>query len=182
MGKPGVIIVLIGVSGAGKTTLGQALAQRNGWRFVEADDFHPPENVAKMSAGTPLDDDDRRPWLNAVAAEMAAAAGREETVVVTCSALKRRYRDVLAAAADDVRFIHLDGDYALIRSRMETRAHFMPAALLDSQFAALERPEVGESVRSVDVSRPLDDCLTAIETCLAGWSSRVTADQGEELG
>ena len=176
-----MIIVLMGVSGAGKTTLGQALADRHGWRFVEADDFHPPENVAKMSSGTPLEDNDRWPWLRLLAGEMAAAAGRGETVVVTCSALKQRYRSVLAEAVPDVRFVHLDGDYALIRSRMAARAHFMPVGLLDSQFEALERPEVSEGVSTVDVSKPLDDCLAEIEGCLGAPENSEKAAVGRDL-
>lgn len=130
------LIVVMGVSGSGKTTVGQRLAQRLGLSFEDADDLHPAANVAKMAAGHPLTDDDRRPWLASVGAELASA---EHGLVMACSALKRRYRQVILDAAPAVRFVELEGSRALLESRMtHRRGHFMPASLLDSQLAALE--------------------------------------------
>ncbi|MER6618520.1 gluconokinase [Streptomyces xantholiticus] len=131
------LIVVTGVSGSGKTTIGQKLARRLAVPYAEGDDFHSPQNVAKMRAGRPLDDDDRRPWLDAIAAWLAEHA--ERGGVVTCSALKLRYRDRLAAVSPDVFFLHLDGPAELIAGRLTAREdHFMPLSLLQSQIAALE--------------------------------------------
>jgi gluconokinase len=130
-----MVIVVMGVSGSGKTTVGQALARRLGVVYAEADEFHPPENIAKMSAGTALTDDDRWPWLGAIAKWIGE---HPQGGVVTCSALKRKYRDVLKRGGD-VFFLHLDGTRELIAARLaERKGHFMPPALLDSQFADLE--------------------------------------------
>jgi len=130
----------MGVSGCGKTTVGRALAQALGWPFLDADDFHPRANVEKMRAGTPLTDDDRWPWLDRLTEEMTAIAARGGSAVLGCSALKQAYRDRLARAGD-VRIVHLKGDRATIDARLAGRAgHFMPPALLTSQFAALEEP------------------------------------------
>ncbi len=134
----GVTVVVMGVSGSGKSTVGELLARRLGVPYADADAFHSPANIAKMSAGTPLTDDDRWPWLDAIGAWAAGHAGRGGGVV-TCSALKRAYRDRLRAADPGLFFVHLDGSRELIGSRMAARTgHFMPGALLDSQFAALE--------------------------------------------
>lgn len=144
-------IVVMGVSGSGKTTIAAMLAERLGWRLLEGDAFHPPGNVAKMQAGTPLTDDDRWPWLRAI----AEAIGQGGDAVVACSALKRAYRDVLRGGRDDVRLVFLSGDKALIAGRMAARKdHFMPAALLDSQFATLEEPSADEHpiVVSIDTA------------------------------
>ena len=139
-----MIVVVMGVSGCGKTVVGQALAAALGWPFIEGDDYHPAENVAKMAAGTPLTDADRWPWLDRLAAEMAAILARGGHAVLACSALRQSYRDRLARAAKapgDVRFVHLRGDYATIAARLATRQHrYMPASLLASQFASLEEP------------------------------------------
>jgi gluconokinase len=130
-----MVIVVMGVTGSGKTTVGQALAQRLGVDYAEADEFHPQENIAKMSAGTPLTDDDRWPWLGTIAEWIGK---HPQGGVVTCSALKRKYRDVLKRDGD-VFFLHLDGTRELIAARLaERKGHFMPPALLDSQFADLE--------------------------------------------
>jgi gluconokinase len=135
-----VIVVLMGVCGCGKTTVGHALAEALGWPFHDADDYHPAENVAKMAAGIPLTDDDRGPWLARVASAMRRAESEHGNVVLACSALKQRYRDQLATAGD-VRFVHLAGDYDTIASRLAQRRHkYMPPTLLGSQFAALEAP------------------------------------------
>lgn len=134
-------IVVMGVSGCGKSSVGRALAQQLGARFVDADDYHPPANVAKMRAGEPLDDTDRAPWLLRLNAVLRHAAARDEPVVLACSALRQRYRDALADRLPAIRFIHLHGSFDLIAARVAARDHaYMPASLLASQFAALEAP------------------------------------------
>lgn len=136
-----MVIVLMGVSGAGKTTVGQLLAQALGAEFAEGDAYHPPENIEKMRRGIPLEDADRWPWLHNLGAQTDRWVATGKTVVLACSALKQSYRDVLAKGRPGVRFVHLAGDKALIRLRLDGRqGHYMPATLLDSQFAALEPP------------------------------------------
>ena len=139
-----MIVVVMGVSGSGKSVVGQALATALGWPFIEGDDYHPPANVAKMAAGTPLADDDRWPWYERLAAEMSSILARGGSAVLACSALKQSYRDRLARVAKkpgDVRFVHLKGDYETIAGRLARREHrYMPASLLGSQFATLEAP------------------------------------------
>ncbi len=138
--------VVMGVSGCGKSTVGKLIAQALKAHYAEGDSFHPPENVEKMRAGQPLDDHDRAPWLAAMAAAIRDWNVRGEIVVLSCSALKRRYRDVLRSGGE-VRFIHLAGDKSLIASRLAARkGHYMPPTLLDSQFAALEPPDADEAV------------------------------------
>ena len=137
-GEP-VAVVVMGVSGCGKTTVARALADRLGWTFAEADDFHPPANIAKMEAGHPLDDDDRAPWLAAIRDWLRERADDDQDVVVTCSALKRAYRETLRGGGPRVVFVHLDGDRETLEARMAGRSgHFMPGSLLDSQLATLE--------------------------------------------
>ncbi|CAL9413238.1 Gluconokinase [Actinosynnema sp. ALI-1.44] len=154
-------IVVMGVSGSGKTTLGAALARRLGVPFADADDFHPPANIAKMAAGTPLDDADRAPWLAAIAGWLADHA---DGGVVTCSALKRVFRDRLRAAAPAV-FVHLAGDPDVVRARVAARpGHFMPVSLVASQFAALEPLDADEPGVVLDLDRPVEDLVTS---CLA---------------
>ncbi|QHT58308.1 gluconokinase [Cellulomonas sp. H30R-01] len=144
----------MGVSGSGKSTVGWLLARRLGVAFVDADGLHPPANVAKMGAGEPLTDDDRLPWLGAVAAELAAAP---DGAVVACSALRRRYRDVLRDGAPGVTFVHLDGSRDLLASRLAARLdHFMPASLLDSQLATLEPLDEDEDGVVLDVGEAPD--------------------------
>jgi gluconokinase len=146
----------MGVSGSGKSTVGEALAQRLGWTYEDADSYHPKSNVAKMSAGHPLTDDDRRPWLEAIAAEIDRVAGRGSHVVFGCSALKRAYRAILVHGRDDVRIVFLDGSRELIGDRMAARKnHFMPAGLLDSQFATLERPGPDEHPIVAGIDAPV---------------------------
>jgi gluconokinase len=131
----------MGVSGAGKTTVGRLLSETLGWPFFDADDFHPPENIEKMRRGTPLTDQDRWPWLDRLNALLKDSAARGGSVLLACSALKQRYRERLAKGCRDVRWIYLKGDFALIRSRLESRkGHYMKAGLLESQYAALEEP------------------------------------------
>jgi gluconokinase len=136
-----MIILLMGVSGSGKTTVGEKLAERLGFEFRDADDFHPPENVAKMHGGVPLDDHDRAPWLENLRGLIETNLRERRGTILACSALKRKYRDFLRID-DAVRFVHLKGDYRLIEKRLEQRVgHFMNSALLQSQFDALEEPK-----------------------------------------
>jgi gluconokinase len=154
-------LVVMGVSGSGKTTIATMLATRLGWEFAEADEFHPPENIRKMSAGTPLDDDDRWPWLTAMQQWMSAQAQAGSSTVVTCSALKRSYRDLLAQADGEVCFVHLLSDVELIGERMRTRTgHFMPESLLPSQVRTLEPLQPDERGFAVDTG-PSPDQVTA---------------------
>jgi len=135
-----VIVVVMGVSGSGKTVVGQALAKDLGWPFFDADNFHPKENVAKMAAGTPLTDADRWPWLDRLAAEMKALEERGVSAVLACSALRQAYRDRISLAGN-VRYVHLSGDHDTIAARLAARKnHYMPPTLLASQLATLEAP------------------------------------------
>ncbi|WP_299564102.1 gluconokinase [uncultured Mycolicibacterium sp.] len=145
-------VVVMGVAGAGKSVVGAALARRLGVPFADADDLHPAANIAKMAAGRPLDDADRRPWLDAVGRWLAA---HRDGGVMACSALRRRYRDRLRRCCPDVEFVHLSGPFALIASRVANRPdHFMPAALLRSQFETLEPLEPDEAGLTVALDRP----------------------------
>ncbi len=150
-GAPAVIVVM-GVASSGKTSLGERLAEKLGWPFRDADSFHPPANVAKMSGGIPLTDEDRKPWLAAIAAwidDLRASGGNG---IVTCSALKKAYREVIVGARPDVALVYLRGSRELIGQRMAARQHhFMPPALLDSQFATLEEPGADENPLVVQV-------------------------------
>jgi carbohydrate kinase (thermoresistant glucokinase family) len=147
-------IIVMGVSGAGKTTLAVALAARLGWPFQEGDALHPQANVEKMRAGLALDDADRMPWLAAVRAWLDANRATGISGAVSCSALKRRYREFLVGGASDVRFVFLAGDRGLLASRLARRVgHYMPASMLDSQLATLEAPTADEAV-IVDAALP----------------------------
>jgi gluconokinase len=157
------LYVVMGVSGSGKTVIGSALARSLGVEFVEGDDFHPQENVKRMASGIALTDEDRAPWLRAIAARLRAAKDAGTGLVVSCSALKRSYRDLLRTEAGDVRFTFLNGTRALIAERIATRSgHFMPSSLLDSQFAALEGPGPDESVWESDVRESPADIVTEL--------------------
>jgi gluconokinase len=148
------IVVVMGVSGSGKTTVAAGIAQAEGWTLLEGDSFHPPANIAKMKAGTPLIDEDRWPWLRAIAAREDELLAGGQSAVVACSALKRSYRDILIGGRGDTILVYLQGSQALIAKRMKARkGHFMPPALLDSQFATLEAPGADERPIVVDISR-----------------------------
>ena len=153
-----VIVVVMGVSGSGKTTVAVLLASALGSQFQEGDDLHPAATVDKMSSGKPLTDDDRLPWLHKIAAEIDSWRARGESGVLTCSALKRSYRDIVIGDRSDVTLVYLKGSYGLIHRRMAARhEHFMPVALLDSQFAALQEPTPDENPIVVDVTgRPTE--------------------------
>ncbi|MBM7046397.1 gluconokinase [Rhizobium lusitanum] len=157
--------VVMGVSGCGKSSVGAALAARLAGVYVDGDDLHPPANVAKMSAGIPLTDADRWPWLDKVGACLAMA---DDTALIGCSALKRAYRDrIRGVVGAPVSFIHLDGTKETIFRRLQARRdHFMPSALLDSQYAALEPPDVDERAITVNIDQPLDTIVAAIIAAL----------------
>ena len=154
----------MGVSGVGKTAIGEALARELGWRFLDADDYHPPANIAKMAAGQPLGDEDRDPWLKRLNREIAKFDASGESAVLACSALKARYRRQLSEGIQRIEWVYLKGDFDLIRSRLaQRRDHYMPASLLESQFAALEPPQ---RAITVDVSADIPACVAAIASQL----------------
>lgn len=152
-------VVVMGVTGSGKSTVGLALAQRLGVHFVDADDLHPESNVAKMAAGIPLDGADRAPWLAELARTISSHKGG---LILTCSALKREYRRVLASADETLVFAHLDGPRELFEARMTARTHFMPVSLLNSQLAALEALDPDESGWVIEASLPITEIVDAI--------------------
>jgi carbohydrate kinase (thermoresistant glucokinase family) len=162
------VLVAMGVSGSGKTTLGKALAERLGWDFQEGDDLHPAANVEKMRSGQPLNDADRAPWLARIAAwiDEHLTAGRNG--VITCSALKRAYRDQLGKGRPDVIFVFMDLDQAAIAERLKhRRGHYWPPSLLASQFADLQPPQPDEHVIDVDGTRPLEAQIEQVVQALA---------------
>lgn len=151
MNVSGKAVVVMGVSGCGKTTVGQLLADRLGWEFVESDLYHSQEDIRKMSSGIPLSDDDRWPWLKHLNEVIRDAQQREQPVVVACSALKQQYRNLLSSGIEGLIYIYLKGDYELIYSRMKLREHFMEAGMLASQFEILEEPS---DALVVDINQP----------------------------
>jgi gluconokinase len=149
-----MIIVVMGISGSGKSTLGQLLADHLNVPFEEGDAYHSEANVKKMAAGTPLTDEDRKPWLETLASAMREWDANGETRVLSCSSLRKSYRDIFRAATPNLRFIFLDGAKELVRARMaERRSHFMPVGLIESQIAALEVPDGEPDVIRIDISR-----------------------------
>lgn len=151
-----MIVVVMGVSGSGKTTIGALLAERLGCEFLEGDDFHPVANVAKMAASTPLGDEDRLPWLRVLNAELR----KRESAILACSALKQSYRELLLQGVPRSTLVFLQGPFELIRSRLNARQHrYMPGSLLESQFAALEPPR---QAIEVDVGQPVELCVSGI--------------------
>ncbi|MFD4865188.1 gluconokinase, GntK/IdnK-type [Streptomyces sp. NPDC058412] len=160
---PASVVLVTGVAGSGKTTVGLLLADRLGWAFQDADDLHTAANRARMAAGEALSDEDRRPWLAAVEASIDRRIAAREPAVVACSALKRAYRDQLAGGRPDVRLVHLHGSRQLIRSRLLARhGHFFPARLMDSQFADLQEPEPDEHACVVDIDQPPEAVVDAV--------------------
>jgi gluconokinase len=167
---PPCALIVMGVSGSGKSTVAVKLAERLGWMFEDGDRFHPASNVAKMSAGRPLTDEDRWPWLQAIADEINRVAHNSGHVVIACSALRRAYRDLLVHGRDDVRIVFLDGTKALIADRLARRKdHFMPPGLLDSQFKTLEPPEPSEHPITVSIDAPVE---VIVQNIIAQLSER----------
>lgn len=159
-----MIIILMGVSGSGKTTIGERLARALDWPFYDGDSFHPPENVAQMAAGIPLTDEERDGWLAKLADLIDRLSKNNESAVLACSALKETYRQRLKQAGDDVRFVYLKGSYELIRTRLESRrGHFFSPELLDSQFETLEEPV---SAPTIDVQQKPEEVIEAIRAAL----------------
>ena len=159
-----MVVLLMGVTGSGKTTVGEKLAAERGWTFTDADDLHPAANKAKMRAGIPLTDDDRWPWLLAVRQVIEQALRDNRGAIIACSALKAAYRDVLAGGLEPVRFVLLDGDPAVLKARLVQRRHeFMNPALLESQIDTLERPP---NAIVIDIELPLDEQVRRIRRAL----------------
>ncbi|MBO4144067.1 gluconokinase [Kocuria rhizophila] len=169
------LVVVMGVSGSGKTTIGTLVAHELGVQFIDGDSLHPLENVQKMAAGTPLDDDDRWPWLEIVGRTLHEHGERREGLVVACSALKRAYRERIRSQAPSALFLHLDGTVEVLTRRIEGRSgHFMPAALLESQIETLEplAQEEGGYVLNIDqpVADMVDDAVTRLRALVAAQS------------
>jgi gluconokinase len=166
-------LIVMGVSGSGKSTIADKLAERLRWSYEDGDKFHPASNVAKMSAGHPLTDEDRWPWLQAIAGEIDRVCRAGQRAVIACSALKRAYRDVLVHGRSDVRIVYLKGTQELIARRLAARKHhFMPPGLLDSQFNTLEPPDAGENPVTVSIDAPVesivDDIVSGLRLSPAG--------------
>jgi gluconokinase len=161
------ILIVMGVSGSGKTTVASALAKHLGWPFKDGDELHPAANIAKMHSGHPLDDGDRGPWLESIAAWIDKWRAAGSRGVITCSALKRSYRAVLTKGRGEVRIVYLHGDMALIAKRLAARTgHFMPSDLLASQFATLEEPGPDEHAIRVEIDQPVNEIVAAIAAAL----------------
>lgn len=162
-----MIVIVMGVSGSGKSYLAERVAQATGWPFAEGDDFHSEANKAKMTARIPLTDEDRAPWLAALHARLLEWSQKQSPGIMTCSALKVSYRQTLAAGIPELRFVWLDPSRAILEERVAHRpGHYMPAALLDSQLATLEPPTAGEHVLRLDGTEPIDQAIANILTWL----------------
>ena len=173
-------VIVMGVSGSGKSTIGEALAKRLSWRYEDGDKFHPAGNVAKMAAGQPLTDEDRWPWLRAIADQIDRQRAAGVRSVIACSALRRVYRDILVHGRQDVRLVYLNGSQALIADRLSRRkGHFMPQGLLTSQFTTLEPPTADEHPVTVSIAAPVktivDDVLRQLDLKPASTASGGTA-------
>lgn len=167
-----MIVMVAGIAGSGKTTVGELLAARLGWEFADGDRFHSPAAVAKMHAGIPLTDDDRWPWLRAIADEIDRVCQAGGHVVMACSALKRTYRDILVHGRNDIRIVFLNGSQALIADRLAKRKnHFMPPGLLDSQFKTLEPPQTDERPFTVSIDAPVEAIVDDIAAQVASQST-----------
>lgn len=161
-----MIIIIFGVSGAGKTMIGKLLARELGWQFLEADDFHPAANIEKMRSGRPLTNEDRWPWLNSLRKQIEHSVSAGENAVLACSALKRAYRDCLRVS-DEVRFVFLRGDYPLVEKQLRSRRrHFMNPDLLQSQFDDLEEPQADEHTLTIALGRTPEEIVEEIEAKL----------------
>jgi gluconokinase len=170
-------LIVMGVSGSGKSTIAASLAERLDWTFEDGDRFHPASNIAKMKAGHPLTDEDRWPWLQAIADEIDRVCREDAHVVIACSALKRSYRNLLVHGRDDVRIVFLKGTQALIADRLARRkGHFMPPGLLDSQFKTLEPPEADENPVTVSIDATVEAIVNSVVRQLKpGFSDRSRA-------
>jgi gluconokinase len=167
-----MIVVMMGVCGTGKTSVGQIVASRMGWSFIEGDDLHPAANREKMASGTPLTDDDRWPWLDRITGRLCALDQAGQSAVVACSALRQVYRDRLRRSGAQTIFLHLTGDPGMIRQRMENRSgHYMPPGLLDSQLATLEPALPGETLHQIDISGTVEETAEAAIRSLSGMSA-----------
>jgi gluconokinase len=161
-----VIVIIFGVSGSGKTTIGKLLAEHRGWRFIEADDFHPAANIEKMHSGHPLTDEDRWPWLERLREQIKRSLAVGENATLACSALKRAYRDRLRVS-EEVKFVYLRGDFALVEKQLRSRrGHFMDPDLLQSQFDDLEEPQPDERVLTVELGGTPEEIVGEIKTKL----------------
>ena len=161
-----MIVIIFGVSGAGKTTIGKLLAAQLGWQFYDADDFHPRSNIEKMRRGRPLTDEDRWPWLERLREQLTRSVAAKENAVLACSALKRAYRELLHVS-DDVKFVFLCGDYVVVEKQLRRRrAHFMNPELLRSQFTDLEEPGADEDVLTIELGRTPEELVEEIKTNL----------------
>lgn len=161
-----MIVILFGVSGAGKTTIGKLLADDLGWHFYEADEFHPRANIEKMRNGLPLTDEDRGPWLERLRQQISRCLTANENAVIACSALKRKYRQQLGVGRD-VKFVFLCGDYTLVEKQLRQRSrHFMNPALLKSQFSDLEEPGSGEDALTIELGRTPEELVEEIKAKL----------------
>ncbi|MFZ4289714.1 gluconokinase [Variovorax sp. HJSM1_2] len=166
--EPRPILVVMGVSGCGKSTVGAALAQALDLPYLEGDDFHSAENVARMAAGTPLTDADRQGWLGILAQRLALAAQQNQGLVLSCSALKQRYRDMLRQGAPNLGLVYLHGDRAVLMQRMSSRGkHYMPSSLLDSQLQTLEPPGPEEGALAFSVERPVAEIVSVVLAAVA---------------
>ena len=162
-----MVVVIFGVSGAGKTTIGELLAQELHWKFYDADDFHPQVNIDKMERGEPLTDEDRQPWLQSLREAITRSLAANENAVLACSALKRKYRELLRVNAD-VKFVFLHGSRARIADQLkQRRGHFIDPALLDSQFADLEEPESSEDMLTIELKGEPDELVEQIRQKLS---------------
>ncbi|MCT7962609.1 gluconokinase [Laspinema sp. D1] len=162
------IVIIMGVSGSGKTTVGKRLAEALDWQFMDADDLHSPENVEKMSRGIPLDESDRLPWLMTMRQQISAWLQQDKNVVLACSALKQSYREILDCPLEPIKLVYLKGSQAVIEERMRSRSeHFMSPDLLNSQFEALEEPTPEEAIH-LDVSLPISEIVERIVSLVQG--------------
>jgi len=178
-----VVALVMGVSGTGKTTVGEAVARRLHWDFLEGDVLHPPANLAKMSSGQPLDDADRAPWLAAIAAHIDEWRRAGRSGIVSCSALKRKYREIIMGDRPEVLLVYLEGSREVIAQRLaRRRGHFMPASLLDSQLATIEPPASDEYPITVDIDAPITTIVDQIVAALSQSNASVSTHRAEPAG